>query len=136
MPEKLHYLRLAPLLQWRKRTEDERRRRWALLQRQHDESVHGLEALMDARRSVVRHAGRASVAAAVDAAVTRQERCTAAATACLHAARGELIAAARARRSIELLMARRRHAYEHDQSRREAYEFDEANARRRIGAPA
>lgn len=136
---------LAPLLELRERTEDEKRC-----------TFEQCRAALDARTSEIERAGALRVRTADElAAVSRarnvaharfydeclrgldraiecsRQRRDESARAC-ERARDELLAARRERRAIEMLQERRLRRFEADERRREELEIDEGNARRRF----
>jgi flagellar export protein FliJ len=123
--------RLQPLLDRRRREEEEKLHRYARYERERDDALRAGDRLAAA---FDRHAARASEAgtlAALDAGIAALRRRAAQAQSALAGARDDLIAARRARRAIEKLRERRLHAYESDEAKRDELEIDEANARRR-----
>jgi flagellar export protein FliJ len=125
------HFRLAPLLDRRRREEEEQLHRYRRYERECDDAFRAVNRLAAA---FDRHAARACEAgtlAALDAGVAAARRRAAQAQRALEAPRDDLIAAGRARRVIEKLRERRLHAYESDEARRDELETDEANARRR-----
>ncbi len=122
--------RLQPLLDRRRRVEEEKQHRCAQLARKRGESLQALNAAMNARRSCAERAPRVADLAYLDETIERRSNRAAETGPELDAARTELLAAARERRAIELLQERRRMAYEEEEARREEADLDEANARR------
>ena len=135
--------RLQPLLQRRKRIEDEKRRDFAACRRVRDEGRCELERLSDeSRRSVEQLVTSACMRPAaelrlrdahlrsLEAAIDDQHRRLREYEASCESAREALISASQERRVMERLKERWRRAFEADEGRREALELDEANARR------
>lgn len=119
---------LAPLLDRRARIEDERKQILALAQRAYDDAVrelgrlgHELAAGPFADHALLRFLSRA---------IETQSGAVAECRAAVERARHELIAASRARRTLEKLAERRRRAFDAAESRLEELELQEANARR------
>lgn len=135
--------RLTPLLERRKRLEEEKQRLFASRQRALDESLDELRRLTTALRTGttqlceptrpvraldlrVHDAHLRYLEATIDA----QRRHAAELEAALGRAREELTVANRERRVIEKLEERRRQAVEDERARREELDLDDANARR------
>jgi flagellar protein FliJ len=142
MPAKFEF-RLQPLLDWRKRLEEEKQREFSAVRNvlaQHSRELDELIAtrvrcLRQLAESVltrpatdlrVRDAHLRSTDEAIDAARRRRDG----AEVEFLRARDALIAASRERRVIEKLKERRRLAFQAESARREEAELDEANARR------
>lgn len=134
--------RLQPLLDRRKRFEEEKQSNFAACRRAAEQCMDQLLQLSDDRRRFLkqlvetaltkpnadlrlRDAHLRCIEAAIDQTRRRREELNAA----CERAREELIAACRERRVIEKLKERLYRAYQSEQSRREELELDEANAR-------
>jgi flagellar protein FlbD len=137
------HLRLAPLLDHRKRVEEEKQRLFAARQSARDRSLRELEyltAALHSRTHELGEPGRVLPAYELrvqdahlrylEGAIHAQCHHAAALEASLEHAREELITAARARRIIEKLEERRRRALDEERERREQVELEDANARR------
>jgi flagellar protein FliJ len=134
--------RLQPLLDWRKRIEEEKQRSFAACRRKLDESRRRFEHLADARLAEAneladavwcRPAAELRLRDAhlryLDGAIDAQRLRGAELEAVCSSVREELIVATRDRRVIEKLKERRREALEAEEARRDELELDEANAR-------
>lgn len=141
MAERSH-LRLQPLLDHRKRVEEEKQRLFAARRSARDRSLRELEFLTAALHSRAHGLGElAPVLPAfelhlfdahlryLEGAIEAQGHHAAALQTALGRAREELIAASRARRVIEKLEERRRRALDEDRERREELELEDGNAR-------
>lgn len=125
------HFRLQPLLDGRRRAEEQKLHRYAVRKRERDDALSARDRLVSA---LARRAVRSSEAgwlASLDAGVAAQQRRAADAQAALENARGELAAAARERSVLEKLRERRLRAHADEEARREELEIEEANARRR-----
>ena len=147
MPGKFAF-RLQPLLEQRKRVEQEKQRDFAATRRIRDEGRRELERLADARRWFMQQlaaSARAHPPAAlrlrdahlrsIESALDRQRGRLEELEAAYDRAREALLSASRERRVIEKLKERRQRDFEAEQTRREALELDDANACRYSGAP-
>jgi flagellar biosynthesis chaperone FliJ len=130
MPSRFHFA-LQPLLDRRRRVEEEKLHRFTLQRRERDSAACAGDRLVAALAKRSTRACDAPTLAAFDAAIAAQRRRAAAAQTALDAARDELIAASRERRVIERLRERRLRAYQEEAARRDELEIEEANARRR-----
>jgi flagellar FliJ protein len=143
MPARFDF-RLAPLLDHRKRVEEEKQREFATCRGAVDECRREIERLCEQRRSSIEQlAGSARTQSAADLRLRdahlrrvelaiRDERLRQAKLcAAYERTRDELIAASRERRVVEMLRERRLRAFEARAARYEELELDEANARRR-----
>ncbi|MGB8908161.1 MAG: flagellar export protein FliJ [Candidatus Cybelea sp.] len=143
MPARFDF-RLAPLLDHRKRVEEEKQREFAACRRAIEECRREIERLGGQRRRSIeqlvgsvrtqsarelrlRDAHLRRVELAIDDERLRQGELSVA----YERARDELIAASRERRIVEKLKERRYRAYQAEAARCEEIELDEANARRR-----
>ncbi len=143
MPARFDF-RLAPLLDHRKRVEEEKQREFAACRRAVDECRREVERLGgQRRRSIEQLAGSARTQSAaelrlrdahlrrVELAISDERRRQGELCVASERARDELIAASRERRVVEKLRERRLRAFEAEAARCEELELDEANARRR-----
>ncbi|HVN69445.1 MAG TPA: flagellar export protein FliJ [Candidatus Binatia bacterium] len=125
---------LLPLLERRKRIEDERRRDLALCRRALDESDRSLEGL-NAERVRCSHAADLRLRDAYLCRLDAEEASLRGRRRELHAAwegaRDALVAANREHRVVEKLHERRLRAFQIEAARREEAELDDADARRR-----
>jgi flagellar protein FliJ len=133
---------LQPLLDERRRVEDERRASFARARRARDESTGELDRLVDVSRSGAAAlfseamAGTTARLRIYDAhlrhlavAIESQRRRSGDCAAELERAATDLLHASRERRVIERLEERRRSEFEREEARRDELELDEANAR-------
>jgi flagellar protein FliJ len=143
MPAKFQFP-LQPLLDWRKRVEEEKQRDFAACRRAVDESARELDRLAAARwqcaRQLAASARRRPAAdlrlrdahlRSLDVAIDDERRRRCDHEAALGRARAELITASRERRVIERLKERQWRLFEAEEARREELELDESNARNR-----
>lgn len=143
MPVRFDF-RLWPLLDHRKRVEEEKQRAFAACRRAVDECRREIERLGGQRRSAMEqlaHSARAQSAAElrlrdahlrrVELAINHERLRRSELKVAYERARDELIAAGRERRVVEKLKERRLRAFEAEATRYEERELDEANARRR-----
>jgi flagellar protein FliJ len=142
MPAEFEF-RLQPLLDSRKRIEQEKQRDFAAIRRIVEDIALELKRLADSRSRCMKQLGesaRSRSAAdlrlfdahlrSLDAAIGAERRRRSELEANWQRLREELILASRERRVIEKLKERRRRAFEAKEARREELELDEANARR------
>jgi flagellar biosynthesis chaperone FliJ len=124
---------LQPLLDRRKRIEQQKQLLCALRWRELQESMREVDRLSGSLRAYA--TGRTWVNAGhcswIDAAIQAQQCRALHLQTSLAGAQRELIAASRELWVIEKLRERRHHAYEAEEARREELELDEANARKR-----
>jgi flagellar protein FliJ len=125
--------RLEPLLESRKRIEEEKRRSFAACLRALDECAREAGRL-DVLRAGCRDAAdlrlRDAYLRRLDGRSEALEARHCALAAELDRTQEELAAASRERRLIEKLKERRRRAFDAQEARRDALELDDANARR------
>jgi flagellar protein FliJ len=130
MPARFEF-RLQPLLDARKRAEEEKQRNFASRRRALEENQEELDRLSRARRCEMKALRlRGEELSYLDDAQQAQRRRRAGLEAAYERAREELIAASRERRILEKLKERWRRAYDSENARQEALELDDANARR------
>jgi flagellar FliJ protein len=142
MPAKFEF-RLQPLLDWRKRVEQEKQRDFAAIGRIVEDCTLELERLADVRRQCTKQLGESARTRSpadlrlfdahlrsLEAAMSAQRQRRYELEADWRRLRDELILANRERRVIEKLKERRRRAFEAEEARREEIELDETNARR------
>jgi flagellar FliJ protein len=134
--------RLQPVLDERRRKEEEKQLEFARAKAARDEHSRELDRLAGALRARGRAlhecamTGSAANLRLYDAhlrylerAIDSGERCHVDSTAALDRAAAELLEANRERRLIEKLKERRLHEFEREEARRDELELDEANAR-------
>jgi flagellar protein FliJ len=142
MPAKFEFS-LQPLLDRRKRTEEERQREHAQRRGAVERCALDLESLLQVRRNSIGElleSTRTSTTAdlrlrdchllALESAIDNAQHRRAELAAACARAREALAVASRDRRAIEKLKERRREAFEAAQRRREELELDDANGRR------
>ena len=142
MPKKFAF-NLQPVLDHRKRIEDERQQVVAIRRRAHEDAKRELERLNDEFRryaAQLRDRHRALTAEELrlhyahlqylDRAIGAQTRLVAERRAALDRARAELIAASKNRKVVDKLKERRRAAFVAEELRVEQIELDDGNARR------
>ena len=118
---------LQPLLELRRRAEEEQRQRYAARRRELDENAREINRLRGAFHVNALRIPSVIHLVLADAAIGAcQRRCTALEAEC-DSARTALIAASRERRVLEKLRERRRRVYEAQCARREEQEIEEAN---------
>jgi flagellar protein FliJ len=143
MPARFDF-RLAPLLDHRKRVEEEKQREFAACRCSVDECRREIERLGGQRRRAMQQlAGSAGTQSAaelrlrdahlrrVELAISGERLRQGEVCAIYERTRDELIVASRERRVVEKLKERRLRAFEAEAARYEELELDEANARRR-----
>jgi flagellar protein FliJ len=134
--------RLQPLLDRRKRVEEEKQGKCAACRRAVEESGRELARLDVAQRRTAKQLVetaltrpvadvrlREAYLRSVEAAIHDVRRQRGEAETAWERAREELVSASRERRAIEKLKERRREAFEAERARREELELDESNAR-------
>ena len=128
MPAKFRF-GLQPLLELRRRIEEEQRQSYAARRREIDDNAREVRRLTTELRAAL--TGEFSVAqlACVDAAINARRCRSGALEADLAQAQAALVVASRDRRVIEKLLERRRRAFEAQRARREEEEIEEANRR-------
>ncbi len=142
MPAKFEF-RLQPLLDQRRRVEEEKQRNFASSRRAVEESVRELARLGNVRRNSLKQLVETALRRVtadlgerdahlrwVEAALDEARRRRGEVEIACRRAREELIAASRERRVIEKLKERRLRAFETERARREEFELDDFNARR------
>lgn len=120
--------RLQPLLDLRRRAEQQKRHAYELARRRRDENLSDLDSFYRMLGDRVRQSGNAVELAQLDALITARRRLTQSVDAALERARGELVEASRERRVLDKLRERRKRAYDVEQARCEEMEIDEGNA--------
>jgi|SRR6516164_8409977 len=128
MPAKFRF-GLQPLLELRRRIEEEQRQSYAARRRELDDNAREVSRLTTELGAAL--TGRFSVVhlACVDAAIAARCCRTNRLEADFERAQAALIAASRDRRVIEKLLERRRRAYDAQCARREEEEIEDANRR-------